>query len=365
MENEIYPSMIISTVIFVLNSAVLSSFIIPEVRKLKEIKDMLFKYQIPYARTFGAVFDTCKDGEQQAAEAEKLQSILDVYAVRMGELNSVKEWFLRSIFLAVVAILVSLLLPTLRNIVLSLHPISQLVILLLAINTYTMDPDKVASPEYLVKNCEVNPHAFIQALNISAYYSADNERVTEEDPLTINLSMKLRVYGFRFLFILTDQDNKVFFVSYGPITAKTELWRHILRPEYGVAEHDRIPIGKFKFNSFTDPKKYVAHLLIFMPFYEHETVSPIWGEGVLEFAGNKSGLRISQSPFASISNYSSCYKGISFRGGGVKIFESKTNSDFKDKISVIDSVFNKYKKDFVRTTKIKTTEDYKGGILAN
>jgi len=211
MQNN-YPEFAISAITFVLNSAVLSSFIIPEVRKLKEIKDGLFKYKISYAPTSGTYPEIADGGKKQELEIERLQTLLDIYAVRAAELNSVTQKFYYSVFVALCAILISVLLPKSLETIFVLHPIAQLLILIHAIKSYVADPDRVASPEYLVRNCEVNIHSLIQALDVSVYYDAGKSKVTPDDPLIFNMSLGMRVYGFRFAFILADKDQKVYFV---------------------------------------------------------------------------------------------------------------------------------------------------------
>ena len=77
---------ILSNMVFALNSVLLTGFIIPQVHKLKEIKDKLIKFDIASVDTKGK-----KSEEEQKQNVETQQKWMDDYRKRSNELNKLEK----------------------------------------------------------------------------------------------------------------------------------------------------------------------------------------------------------------------------------------------------------------------------------
>jgi len=89
---------LVSVIAFISNSVLLSSFIIPQVQKLKEIKDKLVKFQITFVPHIGTMPSNLQQlREQQKKEIRLFQDLLDIYAIRSGELKKLVSCFCQAI----------------------------------------------------------------------------------------------------------------------------------------------------------------------------------------------------------------------------------------------------------------------------
>lgn len=357
------PEAVTSVITFVLNSALFSSFIIPQVQKLKEIKDQLFQFKLAALPPRGTLMRAAIESlEAPGSEVEQLQGILDIYRVRSAELQATVDKFYVSVGLAVAALIFSFVWPDGRDCALTVHPILQLAITLWALKSYSTDPDRLSSPLYLVRNCEINPHLVITAMGMSVTLSSGlpvSRRQTWEDPLNIDLSMKLRVYGFRFLFFIADEEGKVYYVSFGPVTSKTSTLRHLLHPASGLSEINSIRIGKFKFNQFAAPKVLTGHFLVFLPFFEQEKLNPM----LLTVSNHFSRDRLT-SALGGTGKVESdrVYLGITFSGAGESVKEVGVEDLPRDNNPLINRVMLRYRTEFLRAAKIESITDDDGLI---
>jgi len=361
------PEAVTSVITFILNSVLLSSFIIPQVQKLKEIKDRLFQFQLPGIPPTGTLPRAMLDSlREPGKEVEKLQAILDIYRVRSTELRATLNTFYISVLLAAVTLVASAVWSQGRDLFLTVYPVLQLGLLLWAIRSYGADPDRVSSPLYLVKECEINPHLVIAAMGMSITFSSGlpiSQRQDWEDPLNIDLCMKLRVYGFRFFFVIADAEGKVYYVSFGPITAQTNNWRHLLNPACGMNEINSTNIGKFQFNHFATAKTFTCHLLVFLPFFKHEKLNPMLRtESVC--AGGRGGNMISAAGTTGKVESDRVYRGITFSGTGEKIVDVGVEDLPKDNNPAINRVVRKFQKEFLQASEIKSLTDIEGLIAA-
>jgi hypothetical protein len=358
------PEAVTSVITFVLNSALFSSFIIPQVQKLKEIKDQLFQFKLAALPPRGTLMrEAIESLDAPGKEAEQLQGLLDIYRVRSVELKATVNMFYGSVGLALVSLFLSFAWPASRDIVLTVHPILQLVIMLWALKSYSTDPDRMSSPLYLVRNCEINPHLVITAMGMSVTLSSGlpvNQRQTWEDPLNIDLSMKLRVYGFRFLLFVADDAGGVYYVSFGPVTSKTNILRHLLHPSLGISEINSIRLGQFKFNQFAAGKTLTCHFLVFLPFFENEKLNPMWFTLNNQFSRDRL-----TSAFGGTGKVESdrVYRGITFSGAGESVKEVGVEDLPRDNNPLINRVMRRYQTVFLRAAKIESVTD-DDGLLA-
>lgn len=359
------PEAVTSVITFVLNSALFSSFIIPQVQKLKEIKDQLFQFKLAALPPRGTAMRAAIESlESPGKEVEQLQGILDIYRVRSAELQSTVNKFYGSVTLAAAALILSFAWPSGQECVLMVHPVLQLGITLWALKSYSTDPDRLSSPLYLVRDCEINPHLIVTAMGMNISFSTGlplDRRQDRDDPLNVNLGMKLRVYGFRFLFIIADNEGKVYQVSFGPITSKTKTWRHLLHPSLGMNEINRIEIARFKFNQFPTPKNFTCDFLVFLPFFEHEKLNPMLLTESVNVAG-RGGNMLSASGTTGKVESDRIYRGITFSGAGEVVKEVSIEDLPKDNNPVINRVMRKFRTDFLLASKIESISDYNGLI---
>jgi hypothetical protein len=361
------PEAVTSIITFVLNSALLSSFIIPQVQKLKEIKDQLFQFKLPSLSPPGTLMRAAIDSlVAPGKEVDQLQGILDIYRVRSAELKATVNKFYGSVILAAVALIMSFLWPSGRDVVLAVHPVLQLGLMLWALRCYSTDPDRLSSPLYLVRECDINPHLMIAAMGmrnvISSGLSLDRQQGWD-DPLNISLMMNLRVFGFRFLFIISDAEGKVFYVSFGPITPKTQSWRQLVNPAWGMTEINSIEIGRFKFNQFATSKTLNCHLLVFLPFFEHEKLNPMLSTATVDIEGRGGNLVAAHGPMCKVES-DSVYRGITFSGVGENVNDVDVVDLPKNNNPLINRVMRKVRAEFFRASKIESMTDANGLIAA-
>lgn len=354
-----------SVITFVLNSALLSSFIIPQVQKLKEIKDQIFQFGLPKPLRAGAITveEIARLG-QPDQQVQALQSILDMYRIRSGELRATVSKFYLSIAVATLTLAAAQIRPNLRDGLLTVHPILQLLILWWAVETYSVGPDQLSSPLYLVRDCDINPHLLISAIEMKLSFGRSDlgRAQTWEDSLSIDLWIKLRLVGFRFLFILADAEGKIFYVSYGPVTGRTRIWRYLLEPMAGIPEMNRIELGRFKFNQFVEEKQLRGILLIFLPIY-NEKLHPMLLETSIHVPGRNKGTMLANSGGSGPAVSSdTVYARAWYRGEGSNISDIEIENDVRGGDPVIDRIIKKFKNDFLWTDKIEEIEDINGLI---
>lgn len=361
--------LIISILSFVLNSVLLSGFIIPQVQKLKEIKDQLVKFKLTFVPKIGSIPPNIKSKEEkQNEEVVSLQNLLDIYRIRSKELELLIEKFRLAIWLAILAIVCAGVWLKYTNLVLVSHAFLQFVILLFAIKTYAVSPDRLQSVSYLVSELDINPHVLINALDLNISVDTGKSlfsRIKREDPLKINLTPKMRIWGFRFLLLISGKDDNTYYVSYGPITAKTQIWRHLVPPHelFKRTEYNRIEIGSFSFNLIEQGQKLDIKFLIFLPFFKHEESAPFIMEGIFEVRGKESETFTTSSSLGAWSiTTTRTYGDIKFKGEGIELY--KFNLLKKDS-NILNKVVNKLYTDLIKTKTIKQFQSLEGKLLSN
>jgi hypothetical protein len=352
-----------SAIAFILNSALFSSFIVPQVQKLKEIKDQLFKFKLTSTRLEFLAGKT----EIPKKEIQRLQEVLDSYRVRSEELRSLVRKFYGSVGLAILAIACSVAWPCRKDLFLTLHPILQLLLLIWAIKSYSTDPDKLSSPLYLVKECDVNPHLLIQAIGFGLSYGPETGltgRLDWDTLFTFTLSMHLRLCDFRFLFIIADDDGKVFYTSFGPITHETKIWRYLSHPAARRSEINLIEIGKFNLNQFQAEKQLRWKLLLFIPIFKQETINPMMMSGNIFIPGKASDTLYSGiSGGSAMVESNQTYPGVAYSGEGVDLLDLRTEG--RDGVPVVDKVVRRLRNDIMHAKKIESITDLNGLIGAD
>ena len=290
---------------------------------------------------------------------------MDIYALRSWELKDLVYFFRISIGLVVLAILSVVVWPQFKDFVLIAHTLAQIMVFFLALKIYAVSPDKMQDIGYLVNGLDINPHILINALDLNLCIDAPGgllARHKREDPLIISTFPKIRVWGFRFLLIIANEQNEVFFVSFGPITSRTQIVRH-LTPFYhfGSGEFNRIELGRFPFNMIKEKQRLKMFFLVFLPFFRSDKYSPYlsegsyWAEGVTSpniNIGSGTG-----TPSISTTVY---YSDIEYQGVGVKI---KANIKPDAKPHIINDIFKKYAKEFARTKKVKQYQSINGELI--
>lgn len=359
---------LVSITAFIANSLLLSSFIIPQVQKLKEIKDKLVKFQITFIPTIGSVPPNERElRERQEVDVKSLQDLLDIYAIRSGELKPLVGCFRQAIGLVIIAILTVAKWPYLVNTVLIIHAIAQLTLFLVALRIYAVSPDKLQEAGYLVRDLDINPHALVNALDLKLAIDPagglfPKRRVQREDPLVISIFPKIRVWGFRFLLVIYNAKEEVFYVAFGPLTSKTKMIRHLPPIDFfGTREFNRVELGRFPFNMIEEKQELKLAFLVFLPFFQGEKCCPYFTEGRHEVGGISSSTFLCGSSLGMWSlTTSRRYEGIEYEGNGINV-RTRLVSDAKP--HVINDVFRKYNKEFDRTKFIRQYQDIRGGLL--
>ena len=362
MSNEL----LLSILAYVFNSILLSSFIIPQVQKLKEIKDKLVKFQMTFVPNAGSVQDINACEEKQEDEIKQFQDLLDIYALRSCELRDLVYYFRIAIGIVILAILSVVKWPQSTNLILVMHTLSQIAIFFIALRVYAVSPDRMQDIGYLVNRLDINPHILVNALDLKLYIDAKGgllaRRVKREEPLIISAFPKIRVWGFRFLLIIANEQNRVFFVSFGPITSGTQIVRHLTPfQQFGMGEFNRIELGRFPFNMIKEKQELKIFFLFFLPFYRGDTYNPYlteghyWAEGVASPNINIGSGTGTPSISTTVS-----YEDIEYQGVGVNI---KTSVKLDAKSHVVNDVFKKYAREFERTKKIKQYQEIDGGLI--
>jgi|Deesub1362A_J573_1020465.scaffolds.fasta_scaffold02740_2 hypothetical protein len=357
---------IISIFSFVLNPVLLSGFIIPQVQKLKEIKDQILKFKLTYVPSSGLSPAEEKDlRERQRKEIEELHVLFDTYRVRSKELSSLVWIFFIAILVAAVAIILIFARKNLINYIVAVHAFLQLCILVWAIKVYAINPDRLQDAGYLVREMDINPHSLVSALDLRLSIDSGKPvgvEISPEDPLRINLSTKLRVFGFRFLYIIYGEMDKVYFISFGPITAKTQLWRHLLPPDkfWGGGEYNRIELGSFQFNLVEEEKRLSIIFLVFLPFFKHEQLSPLvaYQEVKIERESGRllTGMSGGMWPISTMTTI----EDIVYRGEGTRIYELKWVGKEDD---VLKKIIDRFGQKIIKTSKIKQYESIEGNLV--
>lgn len=375
--------LVISVASFVLNTVLFSGFIIPQVQKLKEIKDKLTKFKFTYVPVFGSMpANKSELDDKQKEEIESIQAIIDIYDIRSSELNPLIKLFYASI----AAVFVSVVLIFVVNdaelciksscvswsaIITVLHLLVQLTILVKAINTYAVNPNNLRDISYLVQNMDINPHSLVNALGLSMSINSEKgilDRTNRDEPQTINLETQIRVYGYRFLLIVWNEEKNTFFTSFGPITQKTKgIWRHILPPNVlsSREEYNRIELGKFEFNLIEKPSDLKLTLLIFLPYKSNQEFPPMIGEARHEVYGIDSERYTSSSSLGMWQIESIVtYDKITCSGVGAELEEIEYSGDAKDtNDKVLKAAIDKYKNELINCTEVKQYSSREGDLV--
>lgn len=317
--------------------------------------------------------------DKQEKEIEQLHKIFDAYRIRSQELNKVIRLFLASIFLMGGSYVLGIYWGDyilewfniqFKEIIIPLNVLSQLGILLSAIKCYAIDPDKMQDVHYLTNELDINPHSLINALDLTISYSNAKqfrEMTKREDPLTISLNIGLRAYGFRFLYVITDEEGRIYYISFGPVTANMKgAWRSILTPtKYNKSgEYNRVDIGSFQFNLIKEEKKLNTILLVFLPFFENEKYHPMYSEGHYETSGIGEGYITSSTGGMWKIDSMNNYRNISYKGRGLKIKFLEFSGEEKESMDkVLKKVVQKFKHKILSIKKICQYSSLDGNLL--
>lgn len=360
--------LIISFSIFILNSIIFSGFIIPQVQKMKEIKDRIVKHGIEFIPSSGISSAETRDKKtKQDEDVNNIHMLFDSYRIRSQELSSLIKVYCLSILYAGIGLSYIYLFNRLvisfnsftfnfSSIILVLHTFFQLVILLLTIKTYAIDPNRLQDLAYLVKEMGLNPHALISALDLNMSIDRGKElfeKFNKKDPLRINLSLRLRVFGFRFLYIVSDKNQKVFYISYGPITQKNLVRYLVPSSIFKSGEYNKINLGSFQFN-LIKKQEIEEVLLIFLPFFKDETLSPM-----IQTRKNTVPLVSIYGGTWPVSTMKT-YKDIKYTGEGLNIQSLKYIGNKK---TFLKKIINKLSVKIMKAKEINEMFNIKGRLL--
>lgn len=364
---------IIAILAFVLNSVLLSGFIIPQVQKLKEVKDQLIKHKITYVTRSGMSFgEERKLDEALSADVEDFHKLFYMYRIRSNELSSLVRIFYAVIGIAALAIAFTRfggrpIELNWQDGFLMATALSQFGVLMWAIRTYAVSPDRLEDVSYLVRQMDVNPHALVSAMGLNLSIDSGKElagKVTRQDPLSINLSMKLRVFGFRFFCMVSGRDGKVYYLCFGPVTPKVPFYRLLFPPDklWPSGEYNYVALGSFQFNMIQQEQDVDITLLIFLPFFKQEKLSPMVGHGRFEVRGqNSQGIVTASSLGMSHMSTERLLRDITYRGESTKIYELGYVGE--DPNDAIGKAIMKFGREFRRTRKIREYSSLTGSEI--
>ncbi|MFA5035436.1 MAG: hypothetical protein WC500_06630 [Candidatus Margulisiibacteriota bacterium] len=329
----------------IVNPLLISGLIIPQSQKINEIKDRLVKFKI-----------TTRPG--------RFQELLDIYALRSEELNMLVNILIASFICTALAVLISLFVPLISSYVAIIHMIIQLLICIFAIKHYIVNPDKMCEIDYIVNKLDINPHDLIDSMGLEGYAGLDGalfRAPSRETPININLSLKLRVKSFRFIYFISNGTEDVYQVALGPIKANTKLWRHrlpeVLKEKLKSDEMNRIEISKFQFNTINNKMRmqFKVTFLFFISFFDYETINPY----TLSFLYESEPESINWGAGTGTLKNNNTYKQIKFKGKGDKIFNILT----KNETEIETKIIKKYSKLLMKSNKIRVFTSYKGDLL--
>jgi len=363
------PGLIISIVSFVLSSVLFSGFVIPQLQKLREIKDQLVDLGATWLPRSASREEVHRGfGDTERKQVDKLQALLDIYRIRARELTKLIWLFSAAVGAAILAVVTVLAFPRTSDWTVSLHAIVQLGLLLTAVKTFPVRAGRIQEADYLVRELDFNPHSLTSALGLNVEIRSEKgllELVKKEDFLNINLAFDLRIFGFRFLFVVSGDNERVYFVSFGPVTAKSPFWRHLVPPPlsdvFPRGEYNRIEIGKFQFNLVKDRQELNLHLLVFLPFFKVEKLKPLVGTGSIEIFGSDSReTRREHTGVTGVFQTAGVDDWITYRGEGTKLLELDVSEEEKTPVA---QVVRKFRKEIIVTRKIKYYSDIEGRLL--
>jgi len=351
---------ILSVASFILNTILISGFIIPQVQKLKEIKDQLIRFKITSLLV-------PEDGDRVALEKQSrndldaLHKLFDMYAIRSKELSKLVAIFYISIFMAVLALIFTKFFGnqhlyyfsqfSYTEVIKPFHLLIQLSLLICAINLYAVNPDKLQNIQYLVDEMFINPNSVVDAMKLGLIYSRGSYPLSSpinEMPVRISLNVSLRVFGYKYLYLIYGNDKKVYYVSVGMAKSSS---KNLLRA-FGFAtqynqsgEYSSITMGYFKFG-LVEKQTLRTTLLIYLPSANEES-SPLIIDGSYEALGKDSKrLIIGQSGGESISPAMS-YPKVIYKADNKRITEVRfdngrgaSNNQIRD--SVIQRIIETY-----------------------
>jgi hypothetical protein len=243
----------------------------------------------------------------------------------------------------------------------------QLILLLVAIRIYAVSPNKLQEACYLVRVMDINPHSLINAMDLSLSIDPIKKfrfrPANKNYPLAINMFPKIRIWGYRFFLTIYNDEGDVFFVSFGPITQNTEIIRYLTPIDiFSTGDFNRVELGRFQFNMVEKKQDLRIAFLMFIPFFHGEKCSPCMTEGRHAAHGTLSpDISISSSLGMFSIDTSHRYNDIEYSGNGIYI-KARVVSDAKP--HVINNIFSKYVKKFVRTRHIKQYKDIKGRLFS-
>ncbi|MDO8511835.1 MAG: hypothetical protein Q7S57_01065 [bacterium] len=274
------------------NSVLFANFVIPQVQGLKRIKDKMTKFEIQFVENEFTARNK-ENEDKRSIQVNSIQNLLDIYDIRTRELKELVAIFRLSIELTILFTLIMWGWGTqewygfsLSDMAIVTHLITQLCLLIWAIRIYAIKPGKLQDAEYMVKELGLHPHSLLNALelhvNLESQISKD-DKVDSRTPLIIFLRLSLRIFGYRFMILVYDEQNKLYYLSTGPITHKSKIWRHFT-DKFGIwnkGEFSEIEIGKIKLNLLQKPKDYTFVFLLFLPFFKKELTSPLYMRRIL------------------------------------------------------------------------------------
>ena len=277
----------------------------------------------------------------------EFRKILDIYRIRSEELKPLILLYITAVTLAAISMITIGIFKDLKPIIIYSHLALQISILIVSIKTYALNPNKLRDISYLVRNLTINPHFLIESLNISPSLSPiSKDNSTNIDTYELNLHFEFPIINFRFLFILSGDDNKVHFVSFGTVSKKLNFKKHIL-PFSDVfgGEFNRVELCNIPLKDFRITDRYNMHFLLFTGFYPKDQYNPYYSfsssyhklpDGVFDMSMDLPEIR---------GNV--LFDGIKYGAIGDKINTIEVNGD-----DIVSKVFNYYIVEFLRTKKI-------------
>lgn len=312
---------------FVLVTVLYSTLIVPQMHKLKDLRDEIYKkIKIPeeLKRDIGAGRSMGDERRLRDEVIAPINEIFEEYEIKEKHLKD----FIRLFWITVIILFLLLFMIWLSLWILPVLLVVVFLILHIAITVYAPSSNKVRDIGWLINRAFVNPHTVWETMQLSFAYSNRKPLFSEpkpKDPIHFYLSPGVFYTGYRFLLQITDKNNKkVYYCSFGPVKNDKNILKILFRDErvYYNINMGAMPLG------LISGVELKVTIFIFAPAFRTEESTPF----VMNHELDK--LKKGRIPtgFSTLATLNPDWrdKGISIKGHGSKILKMDVNPSEKN-----------------------------------
>lgn len=268
-----------------INVVLFSSLMLPLIKRLSEIIDLLKDIDTPVDNmplsTSGS--DDVQQYQQKISDARSsIEKLYIEYGSKYAQLSRYK-WILYVMLLVAISIFSYAFWPNVRSITWVILSYLIIAVLIYSLKLANIRPTRLASLDWLIRHARMNPFAMKAILDPGFTTSPRDESDTVNNPKLCNFYLTPMTFlvGWRFYIDVVDPDNqdKVYFVAFGPCG----YGKYNQRILNGLEAKYQTFIGKLSLDDIIVPPNKVLKIRFycFLPAFKKDVLLPMYAEGAI------------------------------------------------------------------------------------